>query len=109
MRGQKVFDFSDKTHSLDGKIATIMGVISIALFIFLSFMSIKSKGSLSYVYGILGVVDFIICISGLIIAIRSFKEEETLAFYKKLGVILNLVMLIITLVLFVSGFMMVMF
>ena len=101
--GHKIFDFSDKSHSIDGKIATVIGMIAVALFIFLTYKSIATKGELDYIYGIIGIGDLILGICGVIIASKSFREEETLKFYKKLGLILNLIIVVLFVLLFLTG------
>ena len=103
MAGHKIVDFSDKSHSIDGKIATCIGLIAIALFLFMTYKSIASKGGLDYTYGILGIADFILGICGIIIALKSFGDEETLKFYKKLGLLLNLIIVLLFAVLFITG------
>ncbi len=103
MSERKIFDFSDKSHSVDGRIATFLGVIDICLFIYLAVMSIMTKGSLNYVYGIIGIGAWLISICGIVIAGKSFSDEETLVFYKKLGLWLNIFMFVLVTAMFMGG------
>lgn len=103
MSDRKIYDFSDKSHSIDGKIATFIGILAIGLFLYLAIMSVISKGKLGYIYGILGFTDLVLSISGTIIAAKSFGDEESLPFFKKLGLLLNLVILLIIVAIFIGG------
>lgn len=103
LNGKKSYNFSDKTHSKDGKLATALGTVTILLFLFLVVESIVSKGRLNTWFGLLGMVDIVIAFAGFWIAVMSFKEEDSLKLFPRLGVILNGLVLLVLVVLFVIG------
>jgi hypothetical protein len=103
LNGKKSYNFSDKTHSKDGMFSTGLGVVSVGLFLYLAVMSIRSGGTLNAMFGMLGLVDAVIAVTGLVIAIMSFREEDILPFYPRLGVALNGVLLLLLIALFVLG------
>lgn len=101
--GKKSYNFTDKTHSKDGRIATAMGSIAVVVLLFLVVCSIVSKGSLGIWYGLTAFVDAIVAFSGMVIAVGSLKEEDSLKMYPWIGVFLNASVFLIFLVLFIIG------
>ncbi|MDD5949056.1 MAG: DUF6142 family protein [Lachnospiraceae bacterium] len=103
LNGKKSYNFSDKTHSRDGRLATVLGAGAWLLFGFLVVESILTKGSLGIWFGLLGMVDVIIALAGLVIALMSFREEDSLKLFPRLGTLLNGMVLLILIALFIIG------
>lgn len=70
------YKFSDKSQTLGGSIAVLMGIGAIACFIYGVFLSFKSAGNAGNIVGALGIVALAMAVIGTIIGLLSFKEDD---------------------------------
>lgn len=93
MQGIRRLKLNDKKHSLKGKIGTTLGVIAILIQIVSMFIiAFSGEEGETYLFGILGIISFIVSVAGLIISIMGFKEDETFKTFPTIGTLLNLFM-----------------
>ncbi len=101
--GRKNYNFSDRTHSKDGKLATLLGAAAWVIMLFLICKSITSGGNVGAWFGLLGLIDIIIAFCGMVIAIIGFKDEDTFKLFPRIGLFANGILLLGLLALFVVG------
>ncbi|MBO5239757.1 MAG: hypothetical protein J6B50_13485 [Lachnospiraceae bacterium] len=99
-RNHKPYDIK---HSLDGILSCILGGISAILVIGELALTIRAKGQAGGMAGFMGISAFLLTVVGLIFAIVSWKDEETLDLFKRVGTLLNTIMIIVNLLIIVLG------
>lgn len=92
--GKRAYSFSDKTHSKNGILSTVIAVVAAALLVYSIVNSVMAKGAAVMTMGFLGMVSFFLCIIGLVFGISGYFEEETHLLFKNTGTIGNGVLLL---------------
>lgn len=82
-------------HSLDGIVSCILGAVSGLLVIGELILTIRDRGQAGGMAGFMGISAFLLTVVGLIFAIVSWKDEETLDTFKRTGTILNTIMVLV--------------
>lgn len=95
--------FSDKSHTVNGIISTIVGAISVAIMFTIITVSCMQRGEAGVYIGAIGLTGLIIAIVGLYLGIKSFGERECYYLFSKIGCILNTVMILIWVSFYVIG------
>lgn len=98
------YSFSDKTHSAQGAAATLMAIVSLIIIIFLVVWSGLNNGELSLVYGLIGMIGFLLAFAGMVLSVSSFHDENAFMTFKYTGLISNGIMLLIMIAVMVIGF-----
>lgn len=103
LNGKKSYNFSDKTHPRDGKLATVIGIMTIAVLLFLAGWSIYYKGHSGRIVGLLGFIDMIAAFVGIVFAIAGLSQEDSLYLFPRIGLVLNSLVLLATIALLLVG------
>ncbi|RDU23386.1 DUF6142 family protein [Anaerosacchariphilus polymeriproducens] len=86
--------FGNRKHSIRGILSTIMAVFSLIIFCILIIVSYKMKGNGGIYLGTIGIAALFINIVGIMAGINSFKERERNYLYSKIGLVVNVILLI---------------
>ena len=103
LNGKKSFNFSDKVHSKDGKIATVIGIVCAAVLIVLLVRSIMTNGTLGKNCGLLGMIDFFVTLYGFGLSVFSLKEEDIIKTFCISGIVVNGITMLLLAALFIYG------
>lgn len=93
----------DIKHSVDGIVACVLGAISVVLVLGETIMTIRAEGQAGGMAGFMGLSAFLLAIVGLVFAIVSWKDEETMDVFKRAGTLLNTIMVIVNLGIILLG------
>lgn len=102
-RNHRPNKYKDIKHSLDGKVACGLGGLSVLLIIGELILTIRARGQAGGMAGFMGIAALFLSIAGLVFAIVSWKDEETLDLFKRSGTFLNIVLLLVNLTILVLG------
>lgn len=104
MKKRKGFIFTDKKHSNQGIMATILGVISLASLGTMVFLSYRNAGVVGTGYGAAALLAALYSTIGLVLGLTAIQKKEYYRIFPVLGILLNLVALAgIGLLLYVGG------
>lgn len=102
-KNHRSYKFQGMPHSIDGIISSSLGGISIVLVIVEMVMTIYTHGQASGIVGILGIAALLMSIMGLVFAIVSWKDEDSVDMSKRIGTGMNSLMLLVNVVLAIFG------
>lgn len=94
---------TDKKHPKQGVWSTVLGILSLVLFLVLCFLSGEAGGKAGVWIGIWGVVCVAINIWGFVLAMLSLKLDNIRQLFPSLGVIINGLMILMYLVIYILG------
>lgn len=77
--------FTDKHHSVGGIISTFMGIVALFLIIACVKWSFDMAGNGGMLMGGIGIMAFLVSISGCAVGLISFKEEDKYYIFSKIG------------------------
>jgi hypothetical protein len=102
-RKKEIFKFTGRSHSVKGLISLAIGIISLLTFIIISILSSFSKGNGGLILGIIGLVLFVVSVTGFILGIKACKEKEI--YYKApiTGMVINGLLSLLFLILYMVG------
>ncbi len=100
---KKNYMFSSKKHSLKGIISLLLGMVAVIILIAAIYISYIQKGKTGFYIGIVGLLTIIIAVTGLIIGIRSFFEEDKYYLTSKIGTGINSILLLYWMYIIISG------
>ena len=83
--------FSDKHHSREGLIATVIAALSIALVVVSVVISVSHKGEGGWLAGYLPFVALVLSTLGIVLAGISFRKDDTIFTFSWIGLIANIV------------------
>ena len=95
--------FTGKRHPRSGVVSTVMAVVAWIVFAALCVYSSASGGNAPDVVGILGFVDAIFALTGMIIAFRGFHERDVYYVLPAVGMVLNGILFVIYFSLYFMG------
>lgn len=95
MAKKKMYTFSEHRHSKQGIISTVLGGLSLLIFLALAYTSYWYYGEGGPVLGSLGFTGIIFSICGLVSGLMSFREKHILYTFSKAGSILGSVALVV--------------
>ena len=102
-RNHRPNKYKDIKHSIDGKVACGLGGLSVLLIIGELILTIRARGQAGGMAGFMGIAALMLNIVGLVFAIVSWKDEETLDLFNRSGTFLNIVLLLVNLTILVLG------
>lgn len=102
-KSHKPYKFQDIKHSVDGIIAVGLGSISVVLIVGELILTIRSRGMAGGMAGFMGIAAFLLSVVGFVFAVVSWKDEETMDFFKRLGTFLNIGLIVVNLTLLILG------
>lgn len=100
---RKKIQFTDKIHPMQGIIAALVGLVSVALLCTLFILSYQSKGNSGLYIGFLGMLDLAVSVVGFVMAVKCFKKEDIYILTPTLGAVINGMMIISCMLLYVMG------
>ena len=92
-----------KKHSPRGILSTVLGGISMLLFLAEVFCAIVFHGNGGLYLGAMGLIAIALSVYGFILGLTSFSDKERDLFYCKAGALGNGVLMVIWLALFLAG------
>ena len=94
MAKKKMYTFSERRHSRKGITSTVLGSISVVIFIALTYFA-WSYGEGGAILGSLGVTGIVFALCGLVSGLTSFREKHILYTFSKAGSIVSSVALVL--------------
>lgn len=88
MARKRMYSFAEKKHSQRGLVSTILGGVSVIIFVVLAWIAYYLDGQGGAYLGAIGLTGAVFSLMGLILGLISFGEQDTLYFFSKLGTIL---------------------
>lgn len=95
MAKKKMYTFSDNRHSRGGITSTVLGGLSLVIFLVLAYVSYWFYGEGGAYLGALGFTGAVFSVCGLISGLLSFREKHMIYTFSKTGSILSSVALVI--------------
>lgn len=89
MARKKMYSFAEKKHSQRGLVSSILGGISVIIFLVMAYLAFYFSGQGGAYLGAFGLTGLVCALTGLIMGLISFGESNTIYFFSKLGSILN--------------------
>lgn len=99
----KGYKFTDKKQSRMGMVSTLMAALSIGMLYYGINVSFKADGNGGIIVGVLALVSFVLSLTGVILGIRSFKDDDVFYLFCWIGTVLNIVIFIFCLSMFLIG------
>jgi hypothetical protein len=100
---KKSLRFSGRSHARGGIISTVMAGIGWIIFAALCVYSSATGGNAAAVAGILGILDGIFALAGMIVAFRGFHERDVYYVMPAIGMTLNGGLFVLFFVLYLMG------
>lgn len=100
---KKGYKFTDKKQSPMGISSSIIGIIAVGLIIYGINVSFKADGYGGSIIGILGSISMVLSAVGLVLGLRSFKNDDVFYLFSWFGSIINSISLIFTLSMILIG------
>ncbi len=100
---KKALHFKGRRQSIRGLAAMLLAVAEIAGILSMTVISSKTAGNGGNVLGAVGLLLFTAAIAGLVLAVRSLKEQDIYFVVPVAAAVLNGVMIIIYLCLYIVG------
>lgn len=100
---KSVYKFTDKKHARGGLVSTVLGCISLVIFLALVYVSFRYEGNGGIYIGSIGLTGLILSIMGLIFGIMGFKEEDSYSLFSKIGSIINTLIILIWACIYLVG------
>ena len=95
----KGYKFTDKKQSRMGMVSTFLGAISVALIN----VSFNADGKAGTLVGVLALASFVISAIGVVLGIRSFKDDDVFYIFCWIGTIVNILAFVFCLSMFLIG------
>lgn len=95
--------FAGRRHARGGMISTVMAGIAWVIFIALCVYSSATGGNATSVVGILGILDAVFVLAGVLIAFRGFQERDVYYVLPAVGMVLNGILFVIYFSLYFMG------
>lgn len=102
-KNHKPYKFKDVQHSIDGAISCGLALLSAGGLLIAFIRTIQTKGQAGGFSGFLGVAAFLFSILGLIFAIISWKDEDSVDMSKRVGTLSNIVLIIMNVLVVILG------
>ncbi len=103
MAKKMMYSFTEKKHSVNGIISTIMGGISLVFLLAMVYASYYMRGDAGIYAGAFGASGLIFAFAGFVVGIISFSEKNIKYKYPKLGSVLCGILFAIWLGLYLIG------
>ena len=100
---RRSYKFTDKKHTKQGILSTVMGIISLLLLSAGVWMAYQMSGNAGSVTGLLGLLSMLIAAVGFFLALQGFHEEDAYYLFSQVGLLLNGLLFILWVLIFVVG------
>lgn len=95
--------FTGRRHSRGGVISTVIAGIAWILFAALCVYSSATGGNAAVVAGVLGILDAVFVLVGMLIAFRGFYERDVYYVLPAVGMVLNGILFVVYFSLYFMG------
>ena len=100
---RKGYKFTSKSHTKRGLISSGIGFFSLLLLGGLFYLSYQEAGNMAAYGGFLGFLSMLGAAVGLILAMKSFHEEDKFYLFSYVGCVLNGMLLVGWIILYILG------
>jgi len=97
------FMFTNKKHSTQGMISSVLGVISIVSVILAIMLSYQERGQMNARLGLAVLFAFLFSIGGMVKGVQARMDKDTFPFFPILGLITNGLVILATLFIIYAG------
>ena len=95
--------FSGRSHARGGIISTVIAGVGWLVFVALCVYSSSTGGNAAAVAGILGILDAVFALTGMVIAFRGFYERDVSYVMPAVGMVLNGSLFVVYFILYLMG------
>ena len=88
----ELFAIKEYNHSPDGVLATVLGGISVLIFLILSIVCMQMKGKAGMWTGSFGITAFFLAFVGMVHGLRSFQDHCRSYRLSKIGTLMSGIM-----------------
>lgn len=100
---KRTLQFSNRRHARGGIISMVTAVIGWIILVALCIYSSSTGGNAAEVAGILGILDAVFALIGIINAYHGFQEREVTYAMPMIGMVLNGSLFVIYFILYLMG------
>lgn len=105
MHSRSAMSFTEKRVSVNAFVAAILGILLNAVHIGMMVCSVIYKGNVPFYGGVVESYLFLFSVFGLLWAVLSLDDEKTNGKFKTLGIILNSLALMLSIMIMILGVM----
>lgn len=91
---RRSYKFTDKKHTRQGLVSLALAAASIIFTAVCLMMAYRMSGEAGSMVGLLGILSFLASITGFVLAVRGFQEEDVYYLTSQVGAVLNGVLFI---------------
>ena len=102
MRKRKI-KFTDKKHSRNGILSTILGAVSAGLLLALLAAAYLTSGQAGKIVAVLGLLTFFVACAGIWYGVQGRREEDSYRLFPDLGLGINGLLLIGFIMIYIMG------
>ena len=95
--------FRKKEHSKKGIISTVISIIAWCIFIAVSIYSTITEGNVEKIIGVIGILDALLALFGVVLAIKGFQEREVVYGFSIVGTLFSGTLFVIYFILYFMG------
>ena len=100
---KRTLRFSGRKHARGGIISTVMAGIGWIIFVALCVYSSSTGGNAAAVAGILGILDAVLALTGMVVAFKGFSERDVYYVMPAVGITLNGGLFVLYFILYLMG------
>ncbi len=97
------YKFSEYSHSKEGIVGFILGIISLVIFLVCTQLSYRSEGAATLPIGGAAIDALIVAAAGMTFSIKGYRDEDVYKMFPKMGIFTSGVSLIIWLGIIIAG------
>ena len=94
---------TDKKHPISGIWSVVVGMFALIMFIVACFVSGDSGGKAGMIVGVVGILCFIISITGFILSWMSLRKENIRYIFPTVGAVVNGLQIVGYMVIYIWG------
>lgn len=92
MAKRRMYAFAEEKHSGKGVLSTVLGALSLIIFVTLAWLAWYMDGEGGIYLGSIGFMGMMFTLCGVVLGLMSFSENNVRYFFSKTGSILNGIM-----------------
>lgn len=100
---KRTYKFTDKKHTKQGVLSSLLGAAALILLAIGVWMAYRTSGNAASGAGLLGLLSMLASIVGFILAIQGFREDDVYYLFSQIGMIVNGALFILWTLIFVAG------
>ena len=102
-KGHRRYGQAKYKHSKKGMLSLILAVITVVILLALVISAFLMKGQAAAIVGSFGIFAMIVCGIGILTGIRGFRERDKNYITCKIGIAINIVVLVMLIAIFIRG------